>query len=62
VDEVDNGVLLVNEFSAPGWQKVVFVNIENSRSWPTSIKNRGCVAIDHRIEACTPHPTYVSLP
>jgi hypothetical protein len=22
----------------------------------------GCVAIDHRPEARTPHPTYVSLP
>jgi hypothetical protein len=25
-------------------------------------KNRGCVAIDHRLEARTPHPTYVFLP
>jgi hypothetical protein len=25
-------------------------------------KNMGCVAIDHRSEARTPHPTYVSLP
>jgi hypothetical protein len=25
-------------------------------------KNGGCVAIDHRLEACTPHPTCVSLP
>jgi hypothetical protein len=25
-------------------------------------KNGGCVAIDHRPEACTPHPTYFSLP
>src|SRR6187455_1798075 len=25
-------------------------------------QNRGCVAIDHRPEARTPHPTYVSLP
>jgi hypothetical protein len=25
-------------------------------------KNRGCVAIDHRLEAHTPHPTYVCLP
>jgi hypothetical protein len=25
-------------------------------------KNGGCVAIDHRLEARTPHPTYVSLP
>jgi hypothetical protein len=24
-------------------------------------KNEGCVAIDHRLEARTPHPTYVSL-
>jgi hypothetical protein len=27
-----------------------------------SDKNGGCVAIDHRPEARTPHPTYVSLP
>jgi hypothetical protein len=27
-----------------------------------SDKNGGCVAIDHRSEARTPHPTYVSLP
>ena len=25
-------------------------------------KNGGFVAIDHRLEAHTPHPTYVSLP
>jgi hypothetical protein len=25
-------------------------------------KNGGCVAIDHRAKARTPHPTYVSLP
>jgi hypothetical protein len=25
-------------------------------------KNEGCVAIDHRPEAHTPHPTYVSFP
>jgi hypothetical protein len=25
-------------------------------------KNGGCVAIYHRPEARTPHPTYVSLP
>jgi hypothetical protein len=25
-------------------------------------KNGGYVAIDHRLEAHTPHPTYVSLP
>jgi hypothetical protein len=27
-----------------------------------SNKNGGCVAIDHRLEARTTHPTYVSLP
>jgi hypothetical protein len=35
--------------------------IENGRSWLFSIKMGG-VAIDHRPEARTPHPTYVSLP
>jgi hypothetical protein len=25
-------------------------------------RNGGCVAIDHRPEARTPHPTYVSFP
>jgi hypothetical protein len=25
-------------------------------------RNGGCVAIDHQLEARTPHPTYVSLP
>jgi hypothetical protein len=25
-------------------------------------KNGGCVDIDHRAKAHTPHPTYVSLP
>jgi hypothetical protein len=25
-------------------------------------KNMSCVAIDHRQEARTPHPTYVSMP
>jgi hypothetical protein len=25
-------------------------------------KNGGCVAIDHRLKAHTPHPTYVCLP
>jgi hypothetical protein len=25
-------------------------------------KNMGCVTIDHRPEAHTPHPTYVSVP
>jgi hypothetical protein len=42
------------------------------RCWPSVLlkmvvhaifdKNRGCVAIDHRPGARTPHPTYVSLP
>jgi hypothetical protein len=27
-----------------------------------SRNNVGCVAIDHRLEACTLHPTYVYLP
>src|SRR5688572_7243047 len=43
--------------------------IENGRSWLFSrslmaifIKNGGCVAIDHRPDAHTPHPTYGSLP
>jgi hypothetical protein len=42
------------------------------RCWPSVLlkmvvhaifdKNRGCVVIDHRPEAHTPHPTHVSLP
>jgi hypothetical protein len=36
--------------------------IENGRAWLFSTKNGGCVAFDHRPEARTPHPTYVSLP
>jgi hypothetical protein len=36
--------------------------IENVHSWLFSTKNGGCVAINHRPEARTPHPTYVSLP
>src|SRR5688572_33284225 len=43
--------------------------IENGRSWLFSrslmaifIKNGGCVAIYHRLDAHKPHPTYVSLP
>jgi hypothetical protein len=35
--------------------------IENGRSWLFSRK-MGCVAIDHRPDARTPHPTYISLP
>jgi hypothetical protein len=40
---------------------LAFGIIENGRSWLFSTK-WGCVAIDHRPEARTPHPTYVSLP
>jgi hypothetical protein len=40
---------------------LAFGIIENGRSWLFS-KNGGCVAIDNRPEARTPHPTYVSLP
>jgi hypothetical protein len=25
-------------------------------------KNGSCLAIDHQLKACTPHPMYVSLP
>jgi hypothetical protein len=39
---------------------LAFGIIENGRSWLFS--NGGCVAIDHRTEARTPRPTYVSLP
>jgi hypothetical protein len=35
---------------------------ENGHSWLFSTKNGGCVAIDLRPEAHTPHYTYVSLP
>jgi hypothetical protein len=41
---------------------LAFRIIENGRSWLFSTKNGGCVAIDHRPEARTTHPTYVSLP
>jgi hypothetical protein len=40
---------------------LAFNIIKNGHSWLFS-KNGGCVAIDHRPEARTPHPTYVSLP
>jgi hypothetical protein len=40
---------------------LAFGIIENGRSCLFST-NGGCVAIDHRPEARTPHPTYVSLP
>jgi hypothetical protein len=41
---------------------LAFGIIENGRSRLFSIKKWGCVAIDHRPEARTPHPTYNSLP
>jgi hypothetical protein len=48
---------------------LAFGIIENGHSWLFSrslmaifIKNGGCVAIYHRLEAHKPHPTYVSLP
>jgi hypothetical protein len=40
---------------------LAFDIIGNGRSWLFSTKMR-VVAIDHRPEARTPHPTYVSLP
>jgi hypothetical protein len=40
---------------------LAFGIIENCRSW-IFLTKWGCVAIDHRPEARTPHPTYVSLP
>jgi hypothetical protein len=36
--------------------------IENGRSWLFPTKLGCCVAIDHRPETRTPHPTYASLP
>jgi hypothetical protein len=41
---------------------LAFGIIENGRSWLFSTKNGGCVAIDLRPEAHTPHYTNVSLP
>jgi hypothetical protein len=46
-------------------QKSVGVSLRYYRKWlfmAIFVKNRGCVAIDHRLEARTPHPTNVSLP
>jgi hypothetical protein len=43
------------------WQVLAFGIIENARSRQFLTK-MGCVAIYHRPEARTPHPTYVSLP
>jgi hypothetical protein len=40
---------------------LAFGIIENGHSWLFSTK-MGVVAIDHRPEAHTPHPMYVSLP
>jgi hypothetical protein len=40
---------------------LAFGIIVNGRSWLFS-KNGGSVAIYHRPEAHTPHPTYISLP
>jgi hypothetical protein len=45
-------------------QKFVGVSLQCHWKWPFIAifdKNGGCVAIDHRPEARTPHPTYVSL-
>jgi hypothetical protein len=41
---------------------LAFSIIENGRSWLFSTKMGVVFAIDHRREARTPHPTYVSLP
>jgi hypothetical protein len=41
---------------------LAFGIFENGHSWLFSTKNGGCVAIDLRPEAHTPHYTYVSLP
>jgi hypothetical protein len=46
-------------------QKSVDVSLRYYSKWSFMAifdKNGGCVAIDHRLEARTPHPTYVSLP
>jgi hypothetical protein len=41
---------------------LAFGTIENGRSWLFFDKNGGCVAIDIRPKAHTPHYTYISLP
>jgi hypothetical protein len=41
---------------------LAFGIIENGHSWLFSTKMGVVFAIDHRPEADTPHPTYVSLP
>jgi hypothetical protein len=46
-------------------QKSVGVSLRYYWKWSFMaifVKNEGCVAIDHRLEAPTPHPTYVSMP
>jgi hypothetical protein len=46
-------------------QKSVSVSLQCHWKWSFMAifdKNGGCVAIDHRPETRTPHPTYVSLP
>jgi hypothetical protein len=40
---------------------LAFGIIENGRSW-LFLTKKGCVDIDHRPEARTPHPTFVSFP
>jgi hypothetical protein len=41
---------------------LAFDIIENGLSWLFSTKIGGCVAINNRADAHTPHPSYVSLP
>jgi hypothetical protein len=50
-----------DHFLVKNWQVLAFGIIENARSRQFLTK-MGCVAIYHRPEARTPHPTYVSLP
>ena len=50
-----------NHFLVKNSYVLAFGIIENGHSWLFR-QNGGCVAIDHRPEARTPHPTYVSLP
>jgi hypothetical protein len=47
------------------WSKSIGVSLLYYWKWSFMAifgKNEGCVAIDHRLEAPTHHPTYVSLP
>jgi hypothetical protein len=41
---------------------LAFGIIENGHSWLFSTKNGGCVAINHRLEARSSHPTSGFLP